>query len=413
MPPKANNKNSQNGSKSASRARRRRAGVPALQASASRSKANGPNLSGAKRTPDSIIEKLSGGLSAMSVKQRHPYLHCRSDPFGASGRSHIPDGSNDQFVVVDAYSVDNVAMSQAQSTFYIQTTTTLPSMAMIFGAPSTNITVNGTAITPPASVQPDGNVVASARYPICMPAAYNLGIQPGNNINDPYSATKARLVSRGYRIIYTGPVNTCSGAITVTPNDYALAMGELTTSAAATPAAGTFSLNVNGATNAVSSTCAVGSMFLSTDLSIATNAMTRATRTFRPEEGLYLIPKHRSADFKISPVTNVPFGVVVGFSASTASAKPYTNLLMSNGTYAGGVIWFDNDWDDYLIQFSGINSDATFRIECITCIEYNPSASSNVAPMAQSAVKSEPNIMKQAYEQQAALPDARPLGRPR
>lgn len=412
MPPKANNKNPQNGSKSARRARRRRPGVPAMQAAAGRQKTNGPNLSGAKRSPDTIIDQLSGRMSAVSLK-RHPYLHCRSDPFGSSGRSHIPDGSNDQFVIVDAYSVDNIAMSQAQSTFYIQTSSTLPSMAMVFGAPSTNLTVNGNTVTPPAAIQPDGNVVASARYPICISSAYNLGIQPGNSINDPYSSTKARLVSKGYRIVYTGPVNTCAGVITVTPNDYALALGELTTSSLPVPATGTFSLSINNASNAVLSTCASSSPFLSTDLTISTNAMNRETRTFRPEEGVYLVPKHRSADFKIHPMTNLPFGVVANFSASTASTKAYTNMLTSNGTYAGGVIWYDNDWEDYLIQFSGINSDATFRIECITCFEYNPSASSVVAPLAQGAAKAEPAIMKQAADQQATLPNARPLGRPR
>lgn len=328
------------------------------------------------RTPGSIIATFSSQRS-VSRPLSH-YVKCRSDPFRGSGAAAIPDGSNSNFMVVDAFMVDTI--TAPGSSFVFQTIPTLPALGMI--ASLSTLVVNGNSVGPVADLQP-GSTPNHQWYPMCIPTPYAISTLPGIVINDPYSAVTARMISVGYRIIYTGPATTCSGSITVTPNSMGLELVGTTTTNATTGV----TLSTTKADNSLGSAIAGGTPVLNAEISINSSALTRASVTVRPEQGLYLLPTHRSTNHKVQPTVITPYAVLAGSSPTSTGASRHL-LKQSNGIDFG-VIWYDTDWSGFQVAFNGINSDASYRIESVLCMEYNPSVSSTFYPL---TMKSSPPL---------------------
>lgn len=332
------------------------------------------SLNARPRTLGSVVNAL-GSKSPPQDYGSH-YLSCRLSPFNAGGRAAIPDGSNSNFIVVDAFSVNSISASTAGQSFIIQTTPTLPSLAMISSL--NNITVDGVVISASTGYQPGGSL-GTSWTPICIPSSFSLAsCIPGTLYADPWNSTAMRFVTFGFRILYTGPVTTCAGSIVVTPNN--IAYVESTSVVAA-------GLNVSvGNASAVS----VGNLpsntpILSTDFNANLSAMTRASRSFRPEQGIELLSRHAGTTYELVPLMTTPGAPILAGTGVAPSTTVPCILRQTGigGQLNGGIIAYDNAWSGFQIAFNNVNADASFRVEAVVCLEVNPSITSAFYPLTQ------------------------------
>nr|WPR18221.1 MAG: hypothetical protein [Crogonang virus 45] len=345
------------------------------------------------RSTNTITRSLGNKL-AIGRRTTNAYLSCRMMPFSGEGRAALPDGSNTNFVVTDSFAIDNIAMTGAGSrSFIIQTMPTLPQLAMI--GSTGGIVINGQT-SGTLSSYAIGSVPGLTWTPICIPSIFNTSCVPGTPYADPWSASSMRFINIAFRIVYTGPVNTCSGSLTVTPNNCVFV------DANATTREGLRLFPVNMAGTALSTPYPGGTPMLATDLQIASSAFTRASRTFRPEQGVTLIAPHTGSSFDNIAIGRTPYALISA-SQSTAAVtdiNPALRQVTYNGVEYAGIACYDNGWGGFQIAFENINADASFRIESMVCMEVCPMVSSPYYPMSQ---RSSPPADKAVLDQAAKL----------
>jgi hypothetical protein len=372
------------------------------------------------RTTNSIINKLARNVN--HTNSGNSYLKCRLNPFAGNGGMGIPDGGNTNYIVSDTYSFDTINCSANSTDFVIQTLPCLPTMAAIIPTTvgSTTFKVNNQIVKPPVGISPVGTLASNSWYPlsICPPYLTTTTTSiPGLVTQDPWNSTKARLISVGYKLIYTGPVNTCAGVVTVTPNDVAFAPAGVTSAGSTSSPTSGVLLNINQPSQAVLDTAGTGTTVLTMDCKNSTSTMTRESISFRPETSIIITPRHRTNDFKLLPTSQSTYGIVanVGLTGGQPTVSNYYNYLTFNGTsttgtgnYGGGIIWYDNDWESLQIVVSNCNNEASFRWETVYCFEYNPSLNSPFAPLTLKKAENKPAAIEQAN----AILDSRPAAIP-
>jgi len=332
-----------------------------------------------------IQADLMQGLPSRNRGLNHAksYLSCRMNPFNATNAQGIPDGSNAQYLPIDNLMFDDISCV-TNSGFLIQTIPTLPVSAMIkgLGAPGINdININGVPYSN-SGMSSSGN--SAGFYPISILNNFkNQTIQPGLAFLDPYNSTTARLVSCGYRLVYTGQSQSCSGTVTVSHNSVAFKeSGEISSPGPLITANNITGVNLDPSISVISQ-AVVGSTILNADFNLIGNVYTKDSVIFRPEQGLMILPRHRSKDFKIIPTTDVPYFATgnMSLTPSVGTSLPslYTspNLGITAGTSSMvAPIWYDNDWSGMQVTVTGMQVGATFRWEAVWCMEWVPSASS-------------------------------------
>ena len=372
------------------------------------------------RTSTGIQRSLATSGNRAAAKMPAPYVHCRIDPFTSSGDGNIPDGSNNNFVTLDRRVFDNITPigEPVPYSFNIMTTPTYPCSAAIL-ASTRALNINGAEFNNLPNDVSSVVLPSSSRYaaPLSIvdvglpgPSGVNGRFFPGQNVADMADSASARLVSAGYRLIYTGPVNTCSGSITVTPTDTSFTASTQSVSATTT-------VTVHSADGGGQIVDA-GTMSLNLDGYAAGNRMTRESVTFRPEQGVVFIPRHKSRDFKIKSTRNLPYSVIANPNSSSTPGG-FTNLFAANANklddaeFKGGIIWYDDDWSGATIAVQNVNADATFRWETIWCMEFNPSPSR--IGLSNFTTKASPTALSQINEVQdllGSMPVARPANMP-
>jgi hypothetical protein len=357
------------------------------------------------RTNSTIVTKLAKTTRAKPIMSQ-PYIMCRKNPFEGQGQTAIPDGGNRGFVVTDILSVDTVTLSAA-GTWQYQTCPALPYLGLAAGSGSCNIIVNGVNLNSPTSNPVPNGTLGSTWYPMGV----NSPVANGVRVDGPYSAVAGRAVQFGYRIYYVGPVNTCSGSITVTNNDVSFEFIGLTTAGTLNAAAPALTVATANTSQAQVGMISSGNPVYSMQFRATPSSFTRTSRTFRPEEGLLIVPKHKSNDFKIRDIMETP-PVVCGNSKMTPGTSSYAmfpdNIYAVNNQTIG-LQFFDNDWTAALITFAGCNADAAYRIETIACMEFNPNAASVFQPLTQTASPNNQAVMNLASQVTENIPMAQPL----
>lgn len=337
------------------------------------------------RTPSSIIRALATNSFSRTPKKASKYVMCRADPFHSFGGTGIPDGGNTDYIVIDSVMRDIITMGSGSTSFAIQTICALPTMAMFNPVSGATTKINGVLTTAPTQSNPNSTISSNAWIPISIVPAYaGRTYFPGQIGEDPYNASKARLVSVGYKLIYTGPVSTCSGSITVTPNN--VAMQHLGQTVGASSVLSLDAMQVFAANIPANVPC------VEMDVSVALNTMTHMSYTVRPEEGLLILPKHMTNDYKIRMCSDVSHCVLAN---SGLSSGTYYNQFAEISTFKGGIIWWDDDWENFLIVGNGINPDASFRFETVTCFEMNPQVGTLLSSL---TLKNSPKRDQQALE---------------
>lgn len=362
------------------------------QASNQQTKPKG--LPNATRTPGTIIRKM-GQQPPVTDHGSNLFLNCRLNPFGSMGKAALPDGSNANFVVTDSFAYDVITFSGTggAKTFILQTTPTLPHMALV-GSTSDGFVVNGVP-TGSLSSYAVGAVPGQSWTPICIPAIFNTSCVPGSTYADPWTASTMRFTNMAFRIVYTGPVTTCAGSITVTPNNMAY------TDANATTQEGLRVFPANQAGTAQANAYPRGTPMLATDISVNEGAFTRASRTFRPEQGVTLICRHTGSSYDNVTIGRTPY-VAIATPQSTGGTTDITaavRQITRNGIEFCGIACYDNNWGGFQVTFNNINPDASFRIESMVCMEVCPMVTSPYYPMTQqSSPKADPKALDAANE---------------
>jgi hypothetical protein len=312
------------------------------------------------------------------------------------------------FLPADCFTFDDIQLNTGDG-FLIQTVTALPYTAMIKGkggAGVTAISVNGQILT--------NTTDALNWYPIGIPTPYKqVNFSAGTTVNDPYFSATARLVAVGYKLTYTGITVECSGIVSVSPNTVSFAPNGSTTSQLLTLTPGTSTLILRDPSGAGVAAAPLGTTMLNADYQAGPNVYIKDTVQLRPEVGLYILPKHRSNNFKVYPTLDTPMGVTSNQNSAPAAAGIVLNSLVSSlaigGTpYTPGVIWYDPDWSGYLIEITGVQSGTSFRLETAWCMEYVPQSGSITAAFTMKSSPSNPRAIQRAQTIINALPTAVP-----
>jgi hypothetical protein len=317
-----------------------------------------PTLSAARRTPNSIITTLHQPTRRPTGHSK--YVLCRAFPFAAPGGDGHPDGGNSNYVVSDSFAVCNFSASASGQTVVLQTLPSLPFMGILKSSQS--LTVDTNAVTG-GTVGLDGTLLGSWT-PVLSPNVFTGSITPGTAYTDPWQSTGIRFVTLGYRIVYTGPATTCAGSITVTPNSPTVELFGTTSAAGVTVKAVTNTLVDNGA-------YPNNTPLLLMECVINPSAMTRSSRTYRPEQGVTLIPQHRTTNFSIQPTPLTPCALIANKNVAV-NESIYSAVINVAPARREGVICFDNAWSGYQVVFNNLNADASYRIEAVICLEFNP-----------------------------------------
>jgi len=333
------------------------------------------------------INEIQQALTRKQTKKAmpdNPYIACRLDPFHAGNGQGIPDGTNQDYVVVDNLIYDDITCV-TNNGFVIQTLPTLPAVASIIGGGAAglndiNVQFNGG----PSTVYKNPTSIYQGLLPLSVPLAYrNSNFLQGTALDDPYASVSARLVAVGYKLTYTGQSATCSGTVTVTPNNVAFTPAGISTSNLFPSGANGVSISKFDFNQGLASTSNPNTVLLSLDTTGTLTAYNKDSIVLRPEQGVFLLPRHRTRDFKINPTSDNVYGLTA--NTATAASGAGTTLVSyfcqpknNNNT---DVIWFDNDWTAYQITVSGIQAGSTFRWETAYCVEYVLPGASVFAPL--------------------------------
>jgi hypothetical protein len=364
---------------------------------------------------NTTVEKVQRSLTNpyQGIKrQGSGYLACRLNPFSSHGAKGILDGGNSDYIMIDHLSLDYITGVDGKA-FIIQTLPMLPIPAMI-NSTARNVTgvlnINGNSYT-------SSNDYNSSWYPLGIPPEYYaINSFPGAVTNDPYNSVKARIVSIGYKLIYTGPTFNCAGTFTVTPNNIGCTSGFVSTTNL-TLAPPNSILYRSYACDQLSSTpSSIGTSGLNVDFTTNPNVFVKDSVINRQELGCYILMKHASSDFKLMPTADSPRHLAGNNSMTSTVGGNYVNNLICSPTLLStaeqGNFFYDDDWSGVQIVVAGHTAGATYTLETAVCMEYQVSQTS---PFATLTEKSSPINMKELAKANAIV-NSLPVsstGRPR
>lgn len=322
------------------------------------------------------------------------YLRCRLDPLNSTAGGGLNDGLASKKVVFDCRSFGDFTVDTVSQQFIIKIVPWIPYPALIkTGSASTpsGFTVNGVAIT---AGDPDTNV---RWIPLCL--TQNSGsVAAGQTPILPFAGGTYRLISMGWKLIYTGSASSCSGILTVKESPVAInsrgpnvSIQNLVTPADVTVTA--YAANTVPIATVSSSTA------------IAT--LTTDTHECRPEVGCSGVLRHVNNIYRTQAVKNVTElpvsytndGVVNGraFIASPAATEKY-----------GSLSFYDNDYTP--VEISGKAVNGSYRLELVQCFEVIPDVSSTAVLVAKQPGKDNRVSQELADQYLAKAPVSIPLG---
>jgi hypothetical protein len=225
-------------------------------------------------------------------------------------------------------------------------------------------------------------------YPLGVAPAYvsvasAINAKPGAFYTEPYSSASMRIVSLIARIKYTGPVNTCAGVLRVTDHSANISNPYTTTSAVTTSG---LSLSTYSNTGTSAFVAPSGTVVYAYDTADPLGKYDQTTKTYRPEQGVIVRSAHRGTEFQAIPTTSVLGGLSQGNQTGATSAiSSYYSIYGQN--WWGGVLGFDNNWSTPAVCFENVNSDASYSVETMACVEIQPTAGSILEVATKDSVK--------------------------
>lgn len=404
------------------------AGAPRARTRRSRTQAQGkplmrPSNSAGARTTDQVQRALASMVvTSTNKEQANAWTACRLSPWGSNAMAALlPDGSGDPRTVVDHYAYTDITIKEGQKAdFTIATLPTLPYNAALRVTTDSTVTVSGSNMIPQPptdggayNLEFTGSSAAPCWVPINFTKAAiltNYNDNPTGVANRVYiAADKARITSMGWRLIYTGPANACTGIVTVSSSPVRSddpidkSGGRITTF----NASGGALTNINTGTNGVK--------VIPIRLKQLLGTTGKDSISARPEVTLKGLVRHSAPIYnwcdlqeQYSLMVNADSGVnlVTGDVVATmASAQGPSGILADQSTVLYGTInLIDDSWDSTLLQVSGVVG--SYRFETWQCVEYIPITESAFYDTAKKVSVANTQIIDQANKQAAQKPIA-------
>jgi hypothetical protein len=328
------------------------------------------------RTNGSVVNALSKGFITPNPKtssETAKYAMCRLNPFASNGNSlGIPDGSSARKIVVDHRMYCDIIVG-TQGQFVLKTMPCLPVPLLIKqGVTKTTgstLQVNGFDIN--TNLTDQGNLKQQWYPAMSVPewktwAGTTITSGTASRLQgladkDPYSSSRARMVTQCFRMFYTGSANDCAGQMIVQRDPITFDDSSITFN----PLAINYD-NVAGA----QATFAVNNVYTGL-LSNSTDTTTINPEAYmqRLEAGAQILTPHASDDY--SWRKTYPYGLVFVNPSENATTNEASFIsLGKTGSTNCATAWIDQDWESMLIQVSGMKFGSSVRVELIQCMEY-------------------------------------------
>jgi len=341
-----------------------------------------PNPRMPRRSMDSIIDMT--------------YLKCRLNPWGTGSSKGIPDGTSRQAIVGDARLAVDFSFTAASlggctilivpgypTTVYMKQQTIACTVNVYSGGLGGGITLSQSGAATGAQDYSAGWVPVGT---------YVEGIPTGNTVMsattsspNSYQASRARLVTQAFDLLYTGTTSAASGVVSVRPVRFARVAADLTSSAPS------LSAQANDGTATIYPALSHFSVY---DFNLNTTPYTKEVMVFRPEAGVSGILRHSGPTYQWQDYADQPFAIVSTDGGNQTlpwegqSWIPWASSIA--GTRYGTEMWLDDDWEAVEIVISQVSSAVSFRLETLSCYEMELRNSSPFMPFSQPSPVSSP-----------------------
>lgn len=311
-------------------------------------------------------------------KTINPYIQCRLNPFASSNGLGIPDDTDAKRLVVDHRQLTSFRVGNTGS-INIVVAPTIPQIVWFQVPTDTDTTylVNGDH---PTTHNGDDNVF----HPICISQYANQLLtrydEAGkfNSFPTYLDAMRARIVTIGYRLIYTGSTMNNSGSIMINRLGFSLQPP--------IPNVAAFSIfNGHGGTDLNYNPGQV--MLYRLNISKTFDTIVSDTVRVPLRQGVQGLLKHASGDYRWCDVTDNE--TYIGYSTYD-KAGLLTQGLDRGPDYMSqwpSISFADDQWSPAAISIRGATEGQTFDLETVFCIEYIPNLESSAASLSKQPSK--------------------------
>jgi hypothetical protein len=323
------------------------------------------------------------------------YLNCRFDPWRYTSGNGIPDGTSRRAVVGDSRSFADISIPVG-GTMFILIVPGLPTAAyckqgtnipVTISTPTSNFTLNQGA---GPSTDLTTNWIPLVTYPEVVSTAnpFVLPNVPGAN---RYGASKARIVTQAYDLMYTGQAFNANGIVTVRPIRFDKTGAPIFTTAVS---------NISQSDGSAGSFPA-GCKAQWYNLATSNFVYSKETAIMRPEAGLCGLLRHEGVEHEWQGWSDDPFLIATTEGGNVDESGTSVTVFSSNvaGSTNGGNYWVDDGWEAAMISITNVTAAVSFRLETLTCYEMELNVSSAFAPF----VKKPPQPSPQSLQLAAAV----------
>jgi hypothetical protein len=366
-----------------------------------------PNMNTA-RTLASVEQALTK-MSLHSAESRFPgYLACRYAPFENSGSNGVPDGNGRNTTLRDYYSAFDIVTDSSGCDIVV--VPWIPIQTLITsGRVGGKVTVNGTTFTRPSNT--------AVGLPIYGAHTSNTLSRLGNDpeqraTNDVHHISSGRIITVGFRLIYTGKASSCEG--TLTADLFATKVDLVETSHVKVVRF------LYDGTAAPVGYAADNARVASIELDVASSNLSPTSVVTRPEHGLQGVLSRRTSaknntfkpyhELGIIPVYDDREKVDTDHIAITASPS-YTAPYCTGVSTCPTVSLFDDDFNVARIRIRTGEANS-YRLEVMTCVQFEQGPSFPLISLTKGPTPRNDALLTRDDQLNGTLMAAAPLGQP-
>lgn len=355
------------------------------------------------------VEQALTKMSLHSAESRFPgYLACRYAPFENSGSNGVPDGNGRNTTLRDYYSAFDIVTDSSGCDIVV--VPWIPVQSLITsGAVGGKVTVNGTTFTRPPNA-PAGLPIWGAHTSNTLSRLGNDPEQRAPNLD--HFISSGRVITVGYRLIYTGKASSCEG--TLTADMYSTKVDVVETSHVKI---------VRYLYEGVPSPdpyAADSARIASIDLDVSSSNLSPTSVVTRPEHGLQGVLSRRTSaknstfkpyhELGIIPVYDTRDRSNTDLIAITASPS-YTAPYCTGVSTCPTVSLFDDDFNVARIRIRTGEANS-YRLEVMTCVQFEQSPSFPLISLTKGPAPRNDAVLAKDDQLNGTLMAAAPLGQP-
>lgn len=346
------------------------------------------------------VKKNNNRTVASRGVMNNPYAMCRLMPFKSQGRAlGIPDGTDLKRILID-HRMQNTFTIGSTGSVNIAITPALPS-SIWFQTQATDLDFKCNSMNFPRQTGVD-NVMFTVMQPEWryLPITLRNAAGTFDDASSLYGATKSRIVTIGWSLLYTGTSLNNSGLVRV--NRAQLSTNTLQ------PNSDQFAVfNSQGGSDKVWNHDQLQIRKLEVKPAFYA-ANTFDTKTFPLKAGCHGVLKHTADEYEWATISNdlafisAPLWEKDSFLAHNDLSSEETMIHWPQ------VASFDNGWSSTLLTISGATPGSSFVLDTLYCVEYAPSISADVYALAKAGPAKNESIINKVSTIAAKQPIAQP-----